>query len=197
MRAARLSALITATGIAAMLLAGCSTPVPVDPGGETSAPEQPGGPVPAWYGDDLDGDGCPVPSDDSDLQRTATADAAAFLQAEVPADWCVYGSTEFTEYFAIPATEIDGFGSEVRATLEPAGWAFDAADDDSPQWSWITSFPDGAADGFEDGAVDGSIFESAEISQDDIDTYALWYGSLFEAFDEWTAGDYVSIVGFW
>ncbi|MBX3194207.1 MAG: hypothetical protein KF727_03785 [Microbacteriaceae bacterium] len=181
---------------AGLVLAGCSTPsTPVVDDPETpDTPSVPAGPVPAWYGDSFDAAGCPVPSG-SDL--AAVADPAAFLGASLPDGWCFYKSTSYTTYYALPATEVDDPGTDVRAALEPAGWAFDPVDDGSPQWSWITSFPEAAAADFSDGDVDGSIFVSSAVTADDIDAYTIWYSSLFSSFGDWSEGDYVAIVGFW
>lgn len=195
----RLAILSAAAGIAALLLSGCSGPVPPpvdsgDSGDSSGSPAPAPADVPAWYGDSFDGDGCPIPRD-GDLQ--VAADPAALLKTDLPDGWCMYKATDYSTYFAIPSTKAPDFGADVRAALEPAGWTFDPADDDSPQWSWITAFPDGAAEGFEDGAVDGAIFVTGAISQDDIDTYSLWFSSLTDAFAEWAPGDAVSVVGFW
>lgn len=194
-RALAVPFIIAAAGV---LLAGCSTPTPSPSGGGGGGDEQPAPAVdlPGWYGTDLDGDGCPVPTSDAALERFVGA--GDFLQAEVPDGWCVYGSTDYTEYVAIPVPPVDDFGADVRAALEPAGWQFDAADDDSPQWSWINAFPSGSEAGFDDGAVDGAIFTVDSATQDDIDTYSIWFGTLPTAFGgAWTEGDKISVVGFW
>lgn len=191
---ARTTALAAITLAAGLALVGCSGPAPAGPVDTPADPVTPSGPVPAWYGSSFDDDGCPVPSG-AELERDT--DPAAFLGADLPDGWCLYKGTEYTTYFAIPATEVDEPGAAARAALEPAGWAFDAADDDSPQWSWITAYPEAAAADFSDGAVDGSIFVVPQISADDMDTYALWYGPLASSFGEWSEGDYVAILGFW
>jgi hypothetical protein len=194
-RALALSATLIAS--AAMLLAGCSSPSPT-PGGDggndqTEAPA----PVnqPAWYGTVLDDDNCPVPAVDATIVRL---DLDEFLQTSTPAGWCTYGSTEYVQYYALPVSSGTDFGAEVRSALEPAGWAFDPADDDSPQWSWATEWPEGTADDFEDGGVDGSIFTVPAATQDDIDTYSIWFSGLPTAFGgDWAEGDEISVLGFW
>jgi hypothetical protein len=192
-RALTVPFIVAAAGV---LLAGCSAPAPNPGGGGSDDPPAPVVDLPGWYGTDLDSDGCPIPVGDAALERFAGA--GDFLQAEVPDGWCVYSSTDYTEYVAIPVPPVDDFGADVRAALEPAGWEFDAADDDSPQWSWINAFPPGSETDFEDGAVDGAIFTVGSATQDDIDTYSIWFGTLPTAFGgAWSVGDEISVLGFW
>lgn len=181
--------------LAVLALAGCSAPTPSAPVDTPEEPTAPTGPVPAWYGDTFDDAGCPVPG--AGAQVAQVADPAAFLTTDLPAGWCLYKSTDYTQYYAIPATEVEDPGGDIRAVLEPAGWAFDPLDDGSPQWSWITAYPESAAADFTDGAVDGAIFVTDAISADDMDSYDLWFSSLTASFRDWTEGDYVAIVGFW
>jgi hypothetical protein len=191
-RTAALAAIALVGGIA---LAGCSTPAPQSPVDSSDDPVTPSAPVPAWYGDSFDDDGCPVPGDGADIVRTA--DPSAFLGADLPDGWCLYEGVDYTTYFALPATEVEDPGSEARSALEPAGWAFDAADDDSPQWSWITAYPEASAADFSDGNVDGAIFVTPAITGGDIETYSLWFEPLTSAFGQWSEDDYVAVVGFW
>ena len=180
---------------AGLLLAACSAPAPTPGGGGGSPEPAPVVDAPAWYGSDFDADGCPVPAAGAPIE---VADAAAFFQADVPAGWCTYSSTEYTQHYAIPNSKGTDFGADARAALEPAGWTFDAADDDSPQWSWITAYPAGAEEGFEDGAVDGAIFTVSSATQEDIDTYSIWFSGLPDAFGgSWAEGDEISVLGFW
>jgi hypothetical protein len=152
--------------------------------------------VPAWYGTDFDANGCPVPAADADVD--VFPDAPAFLQAEVPDGWCMYSTVSYLEYYAIPAVPTGDFGAEVRKALEPAGWEWDAADDDSPQWSWLVVYPHGAQEGFEDDAVDGAIFTVDSATTDDLDTYQIWFSSLVHAFGgDWAEGDPIRVLGFW
>lgn len=181
----------------AVLVAGCTAPSPT-PGGD-GGDDPVDTPVsieqPAWYGSDRDDDQCPVPQAGVALERV---DIDEFLQVGAPANWCTYASTEYTQYYAIPLESGTDFGAEVREVLEPVGWAFDAADDDSPNWSWITAYPAGSEADFTDDNVDGSIFLVDAATQDDIDSYRMWFSSLPTAFgSDWAVGDEISIVGFW
>jgi hypothetical protein len=180
---------------AAFLLAACSSPAPTTGGGEPTGDPAPAVDLPAWYGTELDADGCPVPQADSGLD--VFPDAAAFLQTDVPAGWCMYSTIDYVEYYALPAAPSAAFDGDVRAALGPAGWEFDAADDDSPQWSWISAFPAGSEQGF-DGAVDGAILSVDSATSDDIDNYRIWFASLVGAFGgDWKAGDEIRVLGFW
>ncbi|MGN6502564.1 MAG: hypothetical protein ACTHKX_06640 [Pseudolysinimonas sp.] len=189
--------LITLLAVAALAVSSCSSPTPISggggDGGGTPAPAP--ADLPAWYGTQLDADGCPVPQADSGLD--VFPDAAAFLQTDVPAGWCMYSTIDYVEYYAIPAAPSAGFDADVRGALGPAGWEFDAADDDSPQWSWITAFPAGAEKGF-DGSVDGAILTVDSAASDDIDNYSIWFSSLIGAFGgTWSEGDQIRVLGFW
>lgn len=181
---------------AALALSACSGPSQ-DGGGGGGQTGQPAPPdVPAWYGTDFDANGCPVPAADADVD--VFPDAPAFLQAEVPDGWCMYSTVSYLEYYAIPAVPTGDFGAEVRKALEPAGWEWDAADDDSPQWSWLVVYPHGAQEGFEDDAVDGAIFTVDSATTDDLDTYQIWFSSLVHAFGgDWAEGDPIRVLGFW
>lgn len=157
------------------------------------------GPVadrPGWYGTNFDANGCPVPVEGADLD--VFPGAPAFLQAEVPEGWCMYSTVSYLEYYAIPAVPTAEFGADVRKALEPAGWEWDAADDDSPQWSWLIVYPHGSQEGFEDDAVDGAIFSVDSATEDDLSTYQIWYMSLVHAFGgDWAEGDQIRVLGFW
>jgi hypothetical protein len=188
-----LPALVLAVALLATACSGPGTGGGGD-GGQPTPP--PAADLPAWYGTDLDGNGCPVPASGAEID--VFPDAAAFLQTDVPAGWCMYSTIDYLEYYAIPAVPSDSFGADVRAALEPAGWEFDAADDDSPQWSWISTAPAGAEEGFEDGYVDGAIFLVDSATADDLDTYQIWFMSLIHAFGgEWSTGDRIQVLGFW
>jgi hypothetical protein len=187
---------LLAVPFALVLLAGCTAPAAPVGGGDVD-PDPTTAPVsqPAWYGTDLDVDNCPVPAAGVALE---IVDADGFIQVGAPADWCVYTSTEYTQYYVLPVESGTDFGSEVRNVLEPAGWEFDAADDDSPQWSFVTAYPAGAETDFADGAVDGSIFTVSSATTDDIDTYRIWFSDLPTAFGgDWAEGDEISVLGFW
>jgi hypothetical protein len=187
--------LVAAAGV---LLAGCAgpTPAPGGDGGDGGDQPVPAVDLPGWYGTDLDANGCPVPAAGAEIE--AFAGFGEFAQAEVPAGWCAYTHTSYTQHFAIPADPSADFASEVRSALEPAGWEFDAADDDSPQWSWINAYPAGAEEGFDDGAVDGAIFTVDAATADDIETYEIWFTGLPAAFGgDWAEGDPIKVVGFW
>jgi hypothetical protein len=197
----RISRLVAPVVLAAgLVLAGCSSPAPVSGGGGSDggsdAPVPPATNLPAWYGSDFDAAGCPVPTADSGID--VFPDAAAFLQTDVPAGWCMYSTIDYLEYYAIPAAPAASFDSDVRAALGPAGWDFDPTDDESPQWSWIAKFPSGSEEGFEDGAVDGAIFTVDKATADDLDTYQIWFAGLVHAFGgDWAEGDQIRILGFW
>lgn len=179
---------------AALFLSACSSSAPTGGGTATDDPA-PVVDLPAWYGTNLDANGCPVPQADSGLD--VFPDAAAFLQTDVPAGWCMYSTIDYVEYYAIPAAPSAGWDTEVRAALRSAGWEFDASDDESPQWSWITAFPAGSEQGF-DGTVDGAILTVDSATSDDIDNYSIWFTSLVGAFGgDWSAGDQIRVLGFW
>jgi hypothetical protein len=190
----RPSLLVAAAVVVA--LSACSAPGPDPvfvPGTELPTPAAE---VPAWYGSEFDVNGCPVPAADADLE--VFADAAAFLQTEVPDGWCMYSTVSYLEYYAIPAVPTAEFGAEVRRALEPAGWEWDATDDDSPQWSWLIVYPHGSEQGFEDEAVDSAIFTVDSASEEDLDTYQIWFISLVHAFGgDWAEGDQIRVLGFW
>jgi hypothetical protein len=188
-----LSAAIVAS--AALALSGCSSPTPTTGDGGDDPVDTPVSiEQPAWYGDDRGDDDCPVPQDGSKIEA---ADIDEFLQVGAPDNWCTYKSTEYTQYYAIPVEKGTDFGAEVRNVLEPVGWQFDAPDDDSPQWSWITAYPDGAEADFTDGAVDGAILTVASATEDDF-SYKMWFSALPTAFgSDWEAGDEITIVGLW
>jgi hypothetical protein len=192
----RLLVLCAAAVAVALTLGACSAPAPVTGGGDPTTDPVSTADLPGWYGTEFDADGCPVPVADADLEPFA--DAAAFLQADVPAGWCMYSTLSYLEYYAIPAVPDHGFGGDVRATLEPAGWEWDAIDDDSPQWSWLIVYPHGSQEGFEDDAVDGAIFTVDSATEEDLDTYQIWYMSLVHAFGgDWAEGDQIRVLGFW
>ncbi|MEZ5191033.1 MAG: hypothetical protein R2717_09605 [Schumannella sp.] len=114
----------------------------------------------------------------------------AFLGASLPDGWCFYKSTSYTTYYALPATEVDDPGTDVRAALEPAGWAFDPVDDGSPQWSWICLLPRSCRRGllgWRRRRLD--LHVSSAVTADDIDAYTIWYSSLFSSFGDWSEGD--------
>lgn len=194
----------TTVALLTIALAGCVTisPPPADPavsGSADSGPVDevvPDGPKPAWYGEDFDARGCPIPRDGAPL--AAFDDAESLLGVPLPSGWCIYKSVTYTTFYVIPSTIDAGFDADVRALLEPAGWSFDPADDGSPDWSWITSYPQSALDlGFTDPEIDGSIFITTSLTEEQASNSVWWYGELIKTFDDFELGGYVGILGFW
>jgi len=193
-------ALATSASILALLLVGCSSPSPSGggQGGDGGSEDPADAPVtldqPAWYGEDRFDDGCPVPVAGVPVER---ADIDEFLQVGAPDHWCTYKSTDYTQFYVIPVQKGTDFALEVREVLEPVGWKFDPADDDSPEWSWIQQYPPGSEEGFTDGAVDGAVLVLESVTEDDL-SRRMWYSRMPTAFGaDWEVGDEVQILGFW
>lgn len=196
----------TALAVATLLsigLAGCATGT-ADPSDNpaVSATGDPGaggaadGPRPAWYGDSFDARGCPAPPSGAPL--AVFDDAESLLGVPLPDGWCIYMSVDYTQFYIIPATSDPDFAADARAVLEPAGWAFDPADDDSPHWSWITAYPESALDlGFTDADIDGSIFFTTAMTEDEGSSRHLWYDALIKTFADFEPGGYAAVLGFW
>lgn len=196
----RLRAVLVAGALALAALTACATgaPVPaddpaaVDPGTAPVAD----GPRPAWYGESVDDRGCPLAPAGAPL--AASDEAQNLLGIALPDGWCMFTSVDYTQFYIIPSTIDPDFAADARALLEPAGWAFDPAKDDSPHWSWITEYPQAALElGFTDGDVDGSIFFTTSMTEDEGSSRHLWHSGLIKTFSEFQPGDYVAILGFW
>lgn len=175
--------------------AGPSAPV-VDPvATDTTEPAPVSGPRPAWYGDDVDGRGCPVPPSGAPLAVFDVVEK--LLGIPLPNGWCAYRSVTYSQYYLIPSTIDPGFPAQVRELLGPVGWAFDAADDDSPHWSWINDFPESALQvGFPDPDIDGAILFSTALTEDEGSSRQLWFGPLISTFADFELAGYVAILGF-
>ncbi len=198
-----LTAVTTAAALLMVGLAGCVT-VSEAPVGDPSRPADPDaggravidGPRPGWYGESFDARGCPIP--DAGAPLAVFDEGESLLRVPLPDGWCVYKSVTYTQFYIIPSTIDPGFDAQVRALLDPAGWAFDPVDDGSPDWSWISSYPEGALSlGFTDGDIDGSIFFTTSLTEDQASGRRLWYDALLRTFGDFELGGYVGILGFW
>lgn len=193
-----------AVGAAALLLAaglaGCvGISVPGSPppaqGEDDPAVSGPAGPGTGSTAD------CPDPGAGARVELATAEAAQTLLQVALPETWCLYKSTSYYQFYALPfpTTSTDDFGADVRAALEPAGWSFDplTPEDEPSEWSWITGYPAGSEAGFTDGAIDGAIFTTPSLTEEQYSGKYVWYAAMIDTFGVWPTGAPVAIVGFW
>ena len=182
---------------AVLAVSACSAPAPVSGTDHPTTDPAPGPVRPAWYGSDFDEDGCPIPAKGADLD--VWPDAQAFLQTDsLSDDWCYYSTISYIEYYAIPKVPTASWDADVRDALGPYAWSFDASDDESPTWSWITDYPSGSEQGMDDGEVQGAIFTVDSAETQDVESTQQYFETLATGFGStWSVGDEVRVVGFW